>query len=149
MKIQCEKCSKTFANEENLEGHGKVHQKTRYKLNCPVCTITFSTKFNLLTHFSSKHSKDELPTSFEWTKVATKAKKNVPTCKICKKSFARNENLVSHLYSFHSFIPRQRLKCDYCPKTFGRPSDVKKLTRKFHKVSHCSFNLRKILVYSN
>lgn len=133
-RIPCKYCSKTFASEENYENHKNVHKKSRLKVKCPFCPQLFLNKSNLYPHLATKHPNEEVPNVFESVKVTKKVKKDAPTCDICKISFARNENLVGHLLSFHTASQR-KLKCGICAKTFVRSSDLKKHTRKFHSVS--------------
>lgn len=68
-----------------------------------ICMRKYEAPETLATHMTNKHSN-----------------RPVPTCNVCKKSFASTSNLCRHRKSIHSMKPRSRLSCtvEGCDKQY-------------------------------
>lgn len=114
----------------------KTHNKTRKKTKCQHCDKTFYALSNLISHCKTHHkglSQGWLsdPKKIKWHKVTTKIDEDMPQCVVCKKNFARHENLLLHMQSFHT-LNRPTVTCGSCKKTFNSQANLKKHISLFH-----------------
>lgn len=91
-KFKCKTCEETFATRTDLTHHRKIHT---FPLKCTKCSKVFKIKKNFDSH------------------------KCTYECKICQKSFFRNDNLNQHMNYVHGNWKKCELfTCDCCGKGF-------------------------------
>ena len=102
---KCYICDKTFTNVPNLRKHEYYHHQRPNREDhdhaCKSCGIIFNDKSSLLKHKTIRHTEKPFQ------------------CQLCYKSFARKDNLHSHLNS-HS----NRFKCMTCSKCFATKQNL-------------------------
>lgn len=144
-ELECPDCGKTFANENSIENHMKIHRSGCKSFKCSLCTEEFSKSSDMQQHFFLRHSMTELrPKKQKY--ACTECGKEFPClsnlqghlkihthgksfkCPICKKEFALARNLTIHLRMHSGEKPYE---CPICKKCFAR-----KENRKTHMKSH-------------
>ena len=107
---KCYVCDKTFTNVPNLRKHEYYHHQKPNDENhdhaCKSCGIIFNDKRSLLKHKTIRHAEKPFQ------------------CQLCHKTFARKDNLHSHLNS-HS----NRFKCVACSKCFATKQNLQRHDR--------------------
>lgn len=131
VQLKCEVCGKMWETKKALYQHSMVH-KDKPTFVCEQCGKTFTNRFNLENHKSSKHGEyveehgniykckvcDNQFTSRKdlYDHISNHAKTPVTLlCDTCGKSFTSVENLRSHMRIHQNIRP---FACTYCPKRF-------------------------------
>lgn len=131
VQLKCEVCGKMCETKKALYQHSMVH-KDKPTFVCEQCGKTFTNRFNLENHKSSKHGEyveehgniykckvcDNQFTSRKdlYDHISNHAKTPVTLlCDTCGKSFTSVENLRSHMRIHQNIRP---FACTYCPKRF-------------------------------
>ncbi|XP_034940940.1 zinc finger protein 236-like isoform X2 [Chelonus insularis] len=142
-EFQCTQCSQKFCTNGGLSRHLKVHAgKTIDMWSCTICYETFSNENQLILHkkthnplgWNSPHTE---PDSSQKEPIATETELlNMNTIK------QELNSSVSEKLLFDAVVERDYLKiknndstvqqekrefvnkCEYCPKTFRKPSDL-------------------------
>jgi hypothetical protein len=112
-RLNCEKCSKTFLNKENLKEHFETHEK-RFK--CDKCARSFDKKYlleiHLVTHLSDNN------------------------CHLCPKTYDRRDTLLPHLKYAHQ-VGNMTFKCSKCSFTAATCNDLILHRSKVHLKQYC------------
>ncbi|XP_044270017.1 zinc finger protein 271-like [Tribolium madens] len=109
LPFQCDNCSHSFNQENDLKIHRSIHNSD---LSCLACSKKFKGRQSLKRHL----------------KIHLTQKPHV--CKICSKSFSESYALVKHLRR-HSGIPREKRHiCEECGQGFSEPYYLKVHVRK-------------------
>jgi uncharacterized Zn-finger protein len=103
---QCETCAKSFATQEILSQHQRLHTNSR-PYACPICDKTFTTSSALLVH--SRVHTGEKPLQ----------------CRICGKRFGESSNLRKH-ERVHAGERKFACSVDGCGKRFLRLDQLKR-----------------------
>lgn len=145
----CNKCCKTFENEEVLE----FHKKECSYCKCSECTEVFSTKSELNKHFqmhttTNSYSSAKCYQSFRkpsGLKYINRTTDKSMTCNICLKTYSSLQTLHKHKV-VHELL-RKRYRCDACNKSFTT-SHLFRIHRNLHhkeqhkcKICNQVFNL--------
>ena len=103
---QCLDCLHIFSKEEKLKLHMKAHTGEK-PFECSKCDFRCSQNNDLLRHERTKHSTDP---------------KHRYTCKICSKSYTRQNTLNRHLVMHTGERP---YKCAECDQSFRRSKGLR------------------------
>ncbi|KAK4476223.1 hypothetical protein MN116_001432 [Schistosoma mekongi] len=148
----CEICGKDFSSTNALSVHKRLHQN-HLPYSCQLCFANFSQKNHLKLHLDSHHAYvelDETPKPFA-CKTCDRGflftvslqqhrlqhcklnPKKVLPCKVCKKTFAHQSELVRHSIIHTECPPYQ---CPLCSRVFTRANLLKT-----HTLTHTNPNL--------
>jgi len=94
-KIRCQICQTISENQSALVEHMHLHHREEFSFFCYQCGKGFKSYSGLHDHQKTYHVSG----------------KNVPTCEICGKVFARNSRLIIHKRSHSNERPFVCLKC--------------------------------------
>ncbi|XP_071791783.1 uncharacterized protein [Asterias amurensis] len=105
---QCNECGRSFKLKVSYLNHLRVHVREDSTLQCDLCNVSFTNKWNLGQHISVKH-----PEQVHKAKEKTPQKKLL--CHICGCAMKSQQTLKSHLRTHSADKPYQ---CVHCSKTF-------------------------------
>ncbi|XP_055530910.1 transcription factor grauzone-like [Wyeomyia smithii] len=104
----CDICARVYRTKRCLETHVKGHLGTRQedKVQCTVCAVWFTNKYQLTKHMNRIHIMPE----------------QMLECTLCGKQLRNREALNGHMHRVHS---ENRFECEFCSKTFKRPHHMR------------------------
>ncbi|XP_022082178.1 LOW QUALITY PROTEIN: zinc finger protein 236-like [Acanthaster planci] len=139
--FQCNICNTTFTTNGSLTRHMTIHSDVR-PFDCPNCDETFRTAIHLKRHIRSVHEEVERNASSEnrrsrnvlvFTEEQTKElKKTVPprNASVSERVLIQEvleKDRISEIKDKNELLekgPKFANKCDHCPKSFKKPSDL-------------------------
>ncbi|XP_058463728.1 transcription factor grauzone-like [Malaya genurostris] len=104
----CDICARVFRSKRCLETHVKGHLGTRQedKVQCSVCAVWFTNKYQLTKHMNRIHIEPE----------------KMLECNLCGKQLRNREALNGHMNRTHT---ESRFECEFCFKKFRRPHHMR------------------------
>lgn len=145
-KCDIDGCTKAFLSRRGLNGHKELHRKNG-KYLCRTCNTSFGTQQTLKNHMLTHSDEKNIPCdycgrTFRRTNECTRHKKtckegkkmrakaasvspvlpNPVSCVLCGLKFEDKAELDKHLLDVHK--EKEEFKCDDCPKSFGRKSQL-------------------------
>ncbi|XP_053683701.1 transcription factor grauzone-like [Sabethes cyaneus] len=104
----CDICARVYRTKRCLETHVKGHLGTRQedKVQCTVCAVWFTNKYQLTKHMNRIHILPE----------------QMLECTLCGKQLRNREALNGHMHRAHT---ENRFECEFCAKTFKRPHHMR------------------------
>ena len=138
--FQCEFCSNSFKQKENLISHFWSVHEGKKPFKCLSCEQSFTVKRNLNRHTLTKHKKDSeySKENFYGRKKQVKSNSGVDrtklpfSCEICFSDLKQKENLSVHISAVHE--GNRPFKCSACDGTF---TVKRNLTRHLKKKRAC------------
>ncbi|KAL4234513.1 Heteroproteinous nuclear ribonucleoprotein A0 [Mactra antiquata] len=114
-QIQCDKCTKTFMQEQHLMMHyTRVHcndiesKPTSY--DCDICTKSYDKASKLSLHKKMKHNIN--------TPSQERSSSSVCKCEVCGWKFKSSADLKQHMLDEHNKIKTEPPSCDICHLNF-------------------------------
>ena len=90
------------------------------KIQCPLCTLSFTRNFNLKRHLSSKHKMESCSTNLDNGYLSVPnghpLENESNQCSKCEKSFSQKSCLTRHLQICKGII--NKFECEHCKCTF-------------------------------
>ena len=158
--FQCNKCKKSFSRKSHLSEHQNVHVKVKENkldgkspYDCEICSKTLTNYSELISHLKNVHRSPRISCEFCGKQVITKMlKKHLIKCEIvhnekfsghpfqcqkCKRSFAKNKNMIRHQKLVHL---QSCFSCEFCKQIFAKKSAKKAHVKSRHKTESESIN---------
>lgn len=138
-KFICDYDGKVFESVNGLKGHMQVHMKSKLeKVKCEKCQMEVQQRY-LKRHMVEIHTDKNFQCDICSICVKTrralinhkKGHERKHKCEICKKSFAIQSQLNSHIKLVHE-KPQESCVCDVCGKAFPKGSYME-THRRAHK----------------
>ncbi|KPP72157.1 zinc finger protein 236-like [Scleropages formosus] len=131
---RCNMCGRNFVSAGVLKSHLNTHTGVK-AFRCSVCDASFTTNGSLNRHMAMH--------------TDTKSFK----CPMCSETFRTNQHCKKHIKKDHEMAAREPKfanRCNYCPKSFKKPSDLDSVTftslSTGHNYGHFSFMVLMLLV---
>ncbi|XP_017483716.1 PREDICTED: uncharacterized protein LOC108372510 [Rhagoletis zephyria] len=125
--MECPLCKQTFA-KSSIKAHMATHSMDTQH-DCPICSKSFSTKWNLKIHswvhanrtakpFKCEHCPKAFVREVDFKNHMNAHKQIKPyTCEYCGCKFIRKYNYMRHRREHHG---NKKFTCDLCKKSFHR-----------------------------
>ena len=112
--LQCEKCSRTFANNTALQRHiySKHEDPNTKRLSCHLCPKKFNSQASLNRHIKIHQGY------------------YAHHCKYCQKGFVTRDHLQGHISSKHT--GERTFECNQCDRNFLYKSHLSAHQKKDH-----------------
>jgi len=150
----CPECNEKFTSKDKLWKHARENHPDNRRHKCDICGQGFLKPGNLSIHRRNIHAA-EIPCPECNERFTTKgklwkhARENHPDyrmykCEICGQGFFQSSALGIHRRNKHT-VEKPNLECNFCGKTFGLPTYLKKHINHVHtkcrkyKCPHCSY----------
>ena len=156
-RFKCDRCEKSYSNENALSYHQKQHNIGDQKHSCDKCGTRFQSESILLRHkatlheptpniecescgkkFSIEHAlkrhirEQHFQLGVNLDYVEDMENFNLIHCEYCDKKFKRKDHLKRHMSSSHPEGKQTTFKCSQCDLSFGRKDTVMRHVKTKH-----------------